>query len=480
MLYTIFLALLALVGLFISLFALREVWRYFHYPAIQGPNPIPIIGKFEFLDFNIHYQTQGTLENMRKYPRMYMTKDLALVSYFVHDLGLIKEMTVKYKEEFADHPEFFFDSPVITSRGLVSLKGHEWRSRRKLVGPHFHGTKLHGLIGPIFMKQTKILVEKVKELPVGEPIDVLQMMRDFNMDVIGEFAFGVDFGSQEKSRVDFSKAIADFIETQVQITHLFAFPFWHHLPFENVKAFLDAQQTLLVLAQRIIDMRKANNPSKEIFYYLDSLIFNDLSCRDILGEAVITFLAGSETSAITLMWALYHILKDPVILQRVQAEIREHLGDEGVNDSNIFKLKYLECVMKETLRFYPPNAVTTRENDRPLVLDGVHFPARTFFFVPIWALHHSEEYFDRPDEFDPSRFEGEGLSQRSQEAYIPFGFGERVCLGRKFAILEAKAVLASLIQNFEFDLSGLPTAGPKWNMNSSMVVPESLFVMKKV
>jgi hypothetical protein len=86
--------ILIVLGILFSLLFIRELWRYIYYPHMHGPNPIPVFGKFEFLNFNIIYQTYETLDNMKKYPRMYMTKDLALVSYFVHDIQLIKEIVI--------------------------------------------------------------------------------------------------------------------------------------------------------------------------------------------------------------------------------------------------------------------------------------------------------------------------------------------------------------------------------------------------
>lgn len=478
MLFEIFAIFLSLLGTLFLLLFFRETRRYFYYPRLHGPNPTPIFGKFEFLNFNINYQTYETLENMKKYPRIYMTKDLALVAYFVHDIQLIKEIGVKLKDEFLNHPDFFYDSPVITSRGLVNLKGAEWKARRKLVGPYFHGSRLHSLINPIFLKQTRIFFEKLSSIAVDEPIDVMQTMRDYSMDLIGEFAFGVDFESQEKSRVQFSKAVKDFIEAQVEITHYFFLPFWHYLPIEKIKAFQRSQQTLLLICQEIVDLRKLHNSKKESFYYIDSLIQSDLSCGDILAEAVITFLAGTETTAITLMWSIYHILRSREIRERVIEEIKENIGEDEINETNISKLKYLECVLKETLRFYPPNAVTTRENENAIVLDGHKFPPKTFFFIPIWALHHSEEFFENPEEFDPSRFE-KPLSQKAKDAYMPFGFGERICMGNKFALIVSKVLLATMFQNFSFDLVNVPKEGLKWNANSSLVLPDSLFIVKK-
>jgi len=136
-------------------------------------------------------------------------------------------------------------------------------------------------------------------------------------------------------------------------------------------------------------------------------------------------------------------------------------------------------VIQESLRLYPPAAITDRETSSPIELDGKIFPKYTLFQVPIWAIHHNETYWPNPEKFDPSRFDAEHKHSITPFSFIPFGGGPRMCIGMKFALTEAKIALVNIYQRFTFKLTNLDSCKPTM-AGFGLLKPSTLFVNIKI
>jgi cytochrome P450 len=170
-------------------------------------------------------------------------------------------------------------------------------------------------------------------------------------------------------------------------------------------------------------------------------------------DNLLTFvMAGHETTAVALTWTFYLLSLHPDIEQRVRCEIAAVTGGSAIRGEHIDDLRYTQQVIGEAMRLYPPVPLIVRETRRALRLDGDTVEPGDLVYVPVYALHRHEEFWERPDLFHPERFAPDEVKARDRYVYMPFGGGPRVCIGMSFAMMEATAVLAVLLSSLRLRL----------------------------
>jgi cytochrome P450 len=168
-------------------------------------------------------------------------------------------------------------------------------------------------------------------------------------------------------------------------------------------------------------------------------------------EAIILFLAGHETTALALTYALYLLAMHPDAQARLGDELQRVLGGRSPGLGDLDKLAFTEAVILESMRLYPPAWGIARESTAPVEIAGYAFPKGATFVMSTWAVHRDPRIFDDPTAFKPDRWQGDLQKRLPRFAYFPFGGGPRVCIGNRFAMMEAKLVLASAAQRFRFE-----------------------------
>ena len=169
-----------------------------------------------------------------------------------------------------------------------------------------------------------------------------------------------------------------------------------------------------------------------------------------LRDNLLTFIvAGHETTALTLSWALYLCAFDPEVQDTLRIEAQSVLEGRVATAEDCDALPYTEQVIKEALRLYPPAAFVSRTAQADDVLCDRDIQRKDTVMLPIYALHRHHDLWDNPDQFDPERFADGHKPERY--SYLPFGDGPRICIGAQFAMIEAKIILATLISRFKFD-----------------------------
>jgi cytochrome P450 len=163
-------------------------------------------------------------------------------------------------------------------------------------------------------------------------------------------------------------------------------------------------------------------------------------------------IAGHDTATATLAWSLYALGRHPALLARARAEVQSQLGSRPPAVADLPRLAYLDCVVKETLRLYPPIHVGNRLAARDLEFAGCRIPAGTRVLFSIYLTHRHPRHWPQPQRFDPDRFDPTLTSPPAPFTYLPFGGGPRFCIGAAMAQVEVKVILARLIQRFDLDL----------------------------
>jgi cytochrome P450 len=230
-------------------------------------------------------------------------------------------------------------------------------------------------------------------------------------------------------------------------------------------------QYLDSLVYRIIAERRASGVlGRDVLSLLMGAMDEDgsqMTPRQLRDESMTLFLAGHETTALTLSWTWYLLSQNAAAEARLHEELAQALGGRAPQVEDIPRLPYLDAVIREALRLYPPAYILSRTAIEPFELGGYAFPRDVTVLMLPWIMHRQARYFDEPELFRPERWL-DGLAERLPAyAYFPFGGGPRRCIGQGFALMEAALLVGVIAQRFRFRLvPGHP------------VVPEPLITLR--
>ncbi|XP_050210715.1 cytochrome P450 81C13-like [Mercurialis annua] len=241
-------------------------------------------------------------------------------------------------------------------------------------------------------------------------------------------------------------------------------PFLRKIGFKGIeKSMIKTHNIRDEFLQSLIDEIRAKGINKEekrsaaeTLLHLQELepgVYTDDVIKSIM---VLMFIAGVETSAVALEWAMSLLLMYPEILQKLKAEIDNYVGHKRLlNDSDLIKLPYLRCVVNETLRLYPPTPlILPRLSSEACRVGGFEIPKDTVLLVNVWAMHRDPNVWEEPSEFRPERFEEE----QHEFKFLPFGMGRRACPGAGMGTRIIALAVGSLIQCFNWEHDGLDMA----------------------
>ena len=333
---------------------------------------------------------------------------------------------------------------------LFIAEGAHWRWQRRAAAPVFTLRNIKNL-APIMSQSAEATCERLGVSP-GRA-DLFDEMIQATFDVISAVTFS-DEGSVDSTEVH--RAIDAYIANagKVSILDVLGVPTW--VPRPNRMFNPNRLGSMQNAANRTIEARRtagAKSPPDLLDLLLDGedpktkRRMNTAELRDNL----LTFIvAGHETTALTLAWALYLLAFDPDAQDRMAAEIRQVMGDDPATADTVDDLVFTEQVVKEALRLYPPAAFISRTAQEADELCGREIKPKDTVMMPIYALHRHRLLWDQPDFFVPDRFAPGKEYDRYQ--FLPFGDGPRICIGMQFAMIEAKIILATLIGRYRFDL----------------------------
>ncbi len=242
-------------------------------------------------------------------------------------------------------------------------------------------------------------------------------------------------------------------------------PGYHRLPLPGNHRFAKALRRLDAITYRIIAERRAEGGTDRgdlLSMFLaaqdeDGGRMTDVQLRD---EVMTLFLAGHETTANALSWTLFLLSGHPEVEARLASEVAAVLGGRSPVLGDLPRLSYVEHVVNEALRLYPPVWLMAREVIEPFELREMRFPKGAQIWMSQWVLHRDPRYFDDPEGFRPERW-ADGLAKRLPKfVYFPFGGGPRLCIGNAFAMMEATLLLATLTQRLRFQRSPSTRAVP--------------------
>lgn len=356
------------------------------------------------------------------------------------------------KQIFSADPETFVPTlgdgigPILRN-GLLFQRGAVHKRSRKLLTPPFHGARMRAYGN--MMRETAR--RHAAEWKPGQPFTMIDVAQSLTLDVIIEAVFGVARSERvatfRKDTLDALGAFSPFIFIKAFQRELFGLGPWARI-LRNYSKVRDQVYALIAEYRRNLAGRE------DILSLLLSAKDeegNGLSDPEIMDQLVTIVFAGHETTAIALAWAFYELHRNPEVLARLRAELDTLYAASGdaPDPEAIARLPFLEAVVNETLRLYPPVHILHRRLARPLTLLGWELPPGTVVAAGAYATHRLESIYPEPGKFKPERFLGRTFTPFD---FLPWGGGARRCLGMPFAMYELKIVIATLIREYRLRL----------------------------
>jgi cytochrome P450 len=324
--------------------------------------------------------------------------------------------------------------------GLLTSDGDFWRRQRRLVQPGFQKDSIHRY-GAIMTEEIEALLARWARC---RELELRREMLDLTLRIVCRALFGQQYRGDSRKLGRAVSTLQEGVLTGMLL------PRW--LPtFGNLRSrYLENHLDREVFA--IIDSDQTGRDSLlgELKAAADE--HGTMTRKQLRDEVVTLFLAGHETTALLLTWALYLAALHPEVDAALAEEANAAAGRDPITAAHRPALAYTERVLKETLRLYPPVYVIPRIAAERVTLSGyVVEPGAEVWLWPYFT-HHDARYFSRPERFDPDRFLAGGEAERNPRAYFPFGAGSRACVGRHFALLEAVLALSAIVRRFRVEL----------------------------
>ena len=335
---------------------------------------------------------------------------------------------------------------------LFNADGAEWKWQRQAVAPVFTHRNVVQLSSAMSATAERAAERLAR---AGGRAELVKEMLTATFDVICDVALS---GREHFDSETFAKAITHYFQTagRASMLDFLGFPPWFPRPGELL-AGASVRTMHSMVAAAIEARRKEKHRADQADDLLDRMLAaqdpetgHRMSPEDLIHNMQFFIVAGHETTALALSWALYLLANAPEQQERARSQVAARLQGRVAEAADLPHMPFIEQVLEEAMRLYPPVGLLARNVLQEDELCGRSMRPNDILFLPIWALHRHEMLWERPDRFDPDRFDRETGPKRDKYKYLPFGAGPRVCVGADFAMMQAAIILATLIGRFRF------------------------------
>lgn len=400
---------------------------------------------FEFFQNQLNYLT----ECAKNYGDVVKLRFFHIPVFFFNHPDLIEEVFSKQSSNFRKAKSVRTPlQKMLFGNSLIAGEGEFWLKQRRAISPAFHQNFLSEY-AKIIINTTKEFIEDWK---AGEERLIDKDLVDLTFKIASRAFFGIE-GDDEK------EIIRELVETNKSVFSTQTRFNWfadNYLPTKKSRRFKRAIKNVDKLITRLIEERKGENHDKKDLLSILLKIKNgeteNLSEKQLRDEIITIFIAGHETTAVTLSWIWILLAQNENAKQIFQSEIKSVLSNKSIQFSDLPKLIYTNQILKESLRLYPPNRSIAREAINDCQIGDTFVPAGSQVVLPQWVVHRDERFFNSPESFQPERWTREFEKNLHKYAYFPFGGGARKCIGSSFAIMEAVLILTTIAQKFQITL----------------------------
>ena len=366
--------------------------------------------------------------------------------------SLVKRVLLDERERFGKTVQIRLFRPLL-GKGMLTTEGADWKWQRQAAAPMFRPAELHGFV-PAFVRAAERMLDRWRASGEGvQPID--QEMSHVTFDVVSETLLP---SADEATTREFQRsvqALQRFGGWDILYAYL-RLPVWmpRRAGMEKLRAMRWLRQAVRAL---VADRRRQQSQPDDLVHRLmlgrDPETGRAMDDEQLADNLLTFYLAGHDTTAKALTWTLYLLARYPQWAQMLREEIERVTGGAPVAAGHIQNLVLVEQVLKESMRLYPPVPVMSRQALGDASLGGMQLRSGMSILIPIYAMHRHVRRWARPDEFDPARFALEEEARIPRYQYMPFGAGPRVCIGMSFAMIEATAILATIVRSCRLELA---------------------------
>jgi cytochrome P450 len=370
-------------------------------------------------------------------------------AYMLADPQAIERVLVSDADHFRK-PDFRNDAiGELLGEGLLLSEGEDWARQRELANPAFSMGRLAAFDDRIVTDAEEMLADWTD----GDVIDVQEAMTAVTLSVIVDLMLGTDLSDE---RIHTIQESLDPLGAEFEPDPLnFAVPAWVPLPgdreFQQALATLEGVVDDIVAQRRGTEGSGSDGPMDLLSVLLRAQNRGEQTDKQLRDEVVTILLAGHDTTALSLTYTWYLLSEHPGARERVHEELDAVLDGDRPTMDDVREFEYVEWVIDEAMRLYPPVHTIYREPTTDVELSGYPIPEGAPIMLPQWAIHRSPRFWDEPDTFDPERWRPERAQERPRFAYFPFGGGPRHCIGKHLAKLEAQLILATTASQYELD-----------------------------
>jgi len=331
-------------------------------------------------------------------------------------------------------------------KGLLTANGDFWLKQRRLIQPAFHKQKMNQLV--LNMQQT--IAHQLKDLPEDQEIASFPVLNDLAFNVVAKSLFHISAIEEEMERLkQIIIRVQEFLIKEIRVPHK---AWWFKISGQVAKHQKLALETDAIIRGIVAQRKKSGESHNDLLDMLLETRYEDsgeaMSIQQLIDEIKILFIAGHETTANALTFTLHLLATHPEIQQKALDEIQQVESETTDVVEQLQKMAYINAVINESMRLYPPAWITDRENIDDDEFLGYKVKNGTLIGISFYEIHRNPKYWKNPEAFDPGRFLGE-QKKESYKYFYPFGAGPRMCIGLGFAIYEMGLALSYLIKKYK-------------------------------
>lgn len=376
-------------------------------------------------------------------------------SYLCNDPSLVDLVLKKCPADFPKSDRIAEGLMPLLGRSVFITNGAEWLAQRRIIDPAFEGGRLRDTF-PAMQAAAEDFVRRLSDQH-GQILEIEQLTSHAAADVIFRALFSLPIAHRTAAQVFSAFRAYQRAQPLLNPAAFVPLPRWmprFHRPRARRAASEIRGAIAALVANRTAELGRGSAPddlATKIMTMRDPETGKGFSVAEMVDQVAIFFLAGHETSASALAWALYLLAANPEIQERAAAEAATLPQNYGFSD--VTRLSFVRDVFRETLRLYPPVPMMVRESRCPVQMRGRDVPKGAQVVLSPWHMHRHERLWERPDSFDPDRWQTPKGQQSARDAYLPFSAGPRACPGAGFAMTEGVTMLAHLLRAFWFEIS---------------------------
>ncbi len=417
-------------------------------PTRRPPGPPPGLIGGNALEFR-KGPVQFLMENSRLYGDVVAYRLLSYEFWQLNHPEDIREILLGQAHKVEKAPIYKQMLSKYLGNGLLNSDGAFWRRQRSLVAPAFHHRRVN-TYADLMVQYTLDMIEGWRE---QRAIDIYEAMTQLTLYIVVKTLFNTDIRGQAAEIGDLTATLQELVSSE-QNSPL-RLPDWVPTPANRAKRH-SIERLHAIPLEVIRERRTSGEDHGDLLSMLLSARGENgeaMSDEEIMYEALTIFLAGHDTTANAMTWAWYLLAQHPEVKARLHRTVDEALGGRPATLEDLPRLKYVEMIVKEVLRLYPPSFSVARRTLEPVTLrDGWVIPPDMNVIVSQYVVQHDARWFAEPERFDPERFSPENEEKIGKYTYFPFIYGPRVCVGNQFAMMEAILIVATIAQRYDMVL----------------------------